>query len=58
MEPSDLLITLLSNGVGLDGAGADGIERFEFVSSLEEIFSLLDRLPKKKKAAQGGLPGR
>ena len=44
MEPSDLLITLLSNGVGLDGAGADGVERLEFIACLEEILALLDRL--------------
>jgi len=43
MKTGDLFVTLLCNGIGLDGAGADGIERFEFVSSLEEIFSLLDR---------------
>lgn len=44
VERGDLLIPLLGDGVRLDGPGTDGIERFELIASLEQLFTLLDRL--------------
>jgi hypothetical protein len=37
MEAGDLLIALFGDGVALDGARTDSIERFQFVSALNSV---------------------
>jgi hypothetical protein len=44
MEAGDLLITLFGDGVALDGARTDSIERFQFVSRFKQRLPFLNRL--------------
>jgi hypothetical protein len=44
MEARNLLVALLGDGVTLDGARADCIERFQFVSRFEQRLPFLNRL--------------
>jgi len=44
MEAGDLLVALLGDGIALDGARTDCIDRFQFVSRFEQRLPFLNRL--------------
>ncbi len=44
MEASNLLITLLGDGIAFDGPGANSVQRLQLITGFEQGLTFLDRL--------------
>ena len=44
VEAGDLLVALFGNGIALDGARTDSVQRFQFVSRFKQRLPFLNRL--------------
>jgi hypothetical protein len=42
METGDLLVALFSDGIAFDGAGTNGVQRFQFITGLEQRLPFLN----------------